>query len=583
MKKWILLVVIICGALAGYAWKCGLLGSGSSQSEMLRYVPADTVYYFGGESAEDVAKFMMDMPLSASTPSQANQMKEMFALFTDGDSPEIKFVSFFISKFSNYSSSNLSAVMELTGMSAVGPFALYSHGVVPVLRVKLVNTEVMDELIEDAVKESGWQYQKEIIDGTLLRLWPLGKPKNEKQIFLGATIVDSIFTLSLVIDGDSEQLKKERFGFVEAKQSLAMTQELDALKTRYGLSNDMLGFLHFERIAQGFLDANKNAFGQDLARYLPNDLPKISAACKVDYNRIVATTPRFVAGYDQLDVIKNRLEMSFKTIFEIKNEKVTNELKKIQGHIPAHALNSENALVNIGFGLNVDNTTPAITALWNDLINTEYSCPEIIAFQEQIKQNNPAMLAMFLGMAQGVQGMGLSVYDFAWNGTDNMPSEVSALFSIATAKPEMLSGMLQMVPVAGGITIANDGSATDIALPMLPPGINVKAAIKGNYLVVFTDEKSAAIAEAMTNESLDENGLSSFGLNYRKLSSVLAKDFNFSGSNCAMQQEMLEVFSQLPMDMTMIMAIDDNGVTLSTKGVIDKPNGEDVNKLSCTQ
>ncbi len=599
MNKWII-VLVACAAAAGAAVfvlspKTSEDGGSSetsmpviseskvTPSEVLSYVPADTVFYFGGTNSKELAEFMQGSKILGSTPSQIAVMEEAMSSMAEGGDKTALFFKSLYSNLIENTDGSFAEVVDFYGGSMIGSYAFYADGIVPVLRMPINDATKLFAQLDKVSAESGLTPEAKVFEGKNLKMWTLNEdPAVEKQVKLIVADLGEMVVVTLMAGNDSDDALKKRLGFVKPEKSLADSGEIKQLQTQYKYTNDFIFSVNIVRIAQGFLDPENSEFGKGLLHYFSEpgeglDID-LTPECKADYANIFAKVPRIVGGYSKLDVNGNRLEMDFETLSEIKNPVVTQELMKIRGHIPEHALSAQGKLFNFGFGINADTFVPAATSLWNAFISAEFTCDNLIQAQDGARQANPAMAGMFLGMVQGLKGIGASVFDLEMDMQTMMPSKVSAMVSATAENPQTIAAMASMVPFLAGLQIPADGSAVDLALPMLPPSVSLKAAIKGKQIVIYT-EGSEAQLEGLASEGTEGNGLYSFGLDYRKFSSMTDNLVKLGGDaaaaqgkvqNCASKEELKEMLKMLNMDFSVIIDITEKGNVMKMTGSMDK-------------
>ncbi len=568
MNKWILIVAALAiGGAAFVQWQATHKSPVAQNDSLLAYIPADTVYYLGGQTTDEIANFFKDYPLSTSTPSQKTQILSLIESWKAGDSPKQKFFKTLATQLVDMENSTINHLATRLGVSQTGPFALYSHGIAPVARIKLTSPSALTALVDEAVTESGWQFQEEVINENTIRLWELTQPGETVTVYFVMSTNSDTATFTFISSIDDDTTKWERLGLTKPTNSLETSQEVANIEASYSFNHMFTGFIHFERLTQAFLNPQANSFGKQFQQYLPEEEKakmneSLTTECRQDYADLASGMPRFVVGYENIAIKNDRAEMSLNSIFEIKNAAINHELIKIRGHIPSHALSNENKIVYFGVGLSLDQLTPVLTNLWTQFVNATFTCDNLIQAQDQARKGNPSMLAMFMGMVQGIEGFGLSIYDVSWDeATPFIPQNISALASISAKNPQTLAGMSSMLPMLAGIQIPSDGSSVDIPLPMVPPNISVKAAIKGQQLVVYTGGKLDDTLTALEQEDLTPNGVYSFGLDYRRFPALGALNVGGLGGQqgCITQQEMLHMFSQTPMDVGYLADSTSNG------------------------
>lgn len=586
MKKWIVLVAAVVISSGLFAWRSGWLPGASStvSSDILTFVPADTVYYFGGHSTDDMAQFMEGYPLAASSPSQSQIWDTLLASADEENSPKARFFSYLLREYRSFNNSTLGGLAKFSGLSFMGSYAVFSDGMMPVARIDIASADIFNGLIEDAVANSEWKYTWDDLGSAKVRLWQLNERNDTtvRDIYLAVATDNNNAVITLVTSDDDLQTKQRRFGLVKPKKSLATHVSIAEAKARYNYTDDMLGFIDFNGLAQAVLNPESSSLGQDLLSYLPKEQfaqyqQKLSPACRAEYSELVAAVPRVIMGYQALDVKQGKLTFDMHSVLEINNAPVVSELQNMQGHLPFHSTVATDKLAAFGVGVNAANLAPALTALWSQFTNAIFKCEHLQAAQAKIREQNPAMLGMAMSMVNGVQGFGASVFDVAMGESSLLPDTVDFMTSIATENPEMLVNMAKILPFLSDITLPSDGTATTLNLPMVPATIEIKGAIKGKHIVIFAGNKSAVAADELINEPITANGLYSVAFNYREIVELITSDdlhglaSNAGMTGCIQQYELAHMFQHLKMDMGIVMDAQDEGIVVQYSGSMDKP------------
>lgn len=590
MSKWILIIALALGGVL--IWKFGPSFWGSKgggevvtatgDDPFLAHIPADTIFYSGGEYDEASLRATSAFYAFPMMPSQSAEFSAMFERFDLGNSPAGKFFESLIKQFKiDPTVTDFISGLQAAGIALNGHFAIYAHGAVPVIRLTVADSTKLMAKVDKAVADSGLQYATQTIGGATVYLWEV-TPKDEPvAVTLALAIQGNLATITAFVNDDGESDQQARIGTTAEVDSLAKAGTVKALKDKYGYMDLSVAYVQIANIAKGLTDNTANSFGKDLARYLPKEqqaklFNEESAACRKEFAALFSAAPRVVTGYTELKPGVQTVTMKGGAVWEITNAGVKTELGKMRGHVPSNALDSKNSLFSVGMGVNMDTLVPALTALWGQFTQAPFTCDTLVQAQEAAKEKNPAMLQMFLGLANGVQGVGVSLYDLAI-GAMMMPEKLDVLVSIAANSPETIAAMTKMLPLPelNGLVIPSDGTPVKVSVPMVPPTVEINAAIKGKHLVVYAGELGAAAAQKLTSEPLDANGVYGLGLNYRKLEGMmdlLSQGMNFAGeTSCIEAQETRHMMSQLKMDFSFLMDFNNNGVDTTFDGSIDPP------------
>ncbi|MBV0932419.1 hypothetical protein [Marinobacterium weihaiense] len=518
MQKWIGAGVLVAAAGAGLAWQQGWFGS--SVEPMAAYVPADTVLYAGGQVDQAQVEQMRQLPLLANSQFQVKQLLDELESSSRHETPQEAFAKALLRDFLG-NANTYGDMVDHYGLDLARPQAVYMDGMVPVLRFGLKDETRFWNVLEQASADSGLTAREISLGDTSVKLWRL-TPENEDSLELAINVRNGVATLTAFHFLDQDTDKQARMALIKPARSLADSGELDQLQTAYDFQNGMLALVHLERLAQGFLTPDSNGFGQDLKALMSakdESLPtaRMDEACRTEVLSLVSQVPRMVAG----NTAQSATATTSRTVLEIKNADVVEALASLRGHIPGHTAPSEQQLLGLGVGLNVDNLIPAATTLLNKAKATPSQCKELQRLQRQLGNANPAMAGMFTGMVQGTQGAGFSLYNIDFEGERGLPKNLDFLFSIATSNPQPLLGMLSMSPIGRQLQIPTDGTLTDVDLSFAVPGLSLKAGLQGDHLVAFTGEQAGTAAEALKQESLDANGLVRLGANYGRFADLI--------------------------------------------------------------
>ncbi|GAA0696193.1 hypothetical protein GCM10009104_25200 [Marinobacterium maritimum] len=571
MQKWIGAGVLVAVAGAGLAWQQGWLG-GAGSEPLTAYVPADTVLYIGGQADANQLEHIRKLPLMANSQFQAKQLLTELERSNRRQTPQSQFaIALFADFISN--ANTYGDMVEHYGLDLTKPQAIYMDGMVPVIRFGLKDEATFWQVLDKASAESGLQPREVTVGSTPTKLWRLS-PEDDKALELAVNVRDGVATITAFhfLDQDADQ--QQRLALTKPAQSLADSGELEQLQKTYKFDESMLALVHFQRLAQGFLQPESNGFGQDLsALFKAQDerLPaeEMDAACRTEVLDMIGQMPRLVAGNTNSSSGKV-LKMHSRSVLEINNAEVVGALSSLRGHVPGHTGHSDGQIIGVGAGLDIDNLVPAATTLFNKMTATESSCRQIRRMQRDMNGANPAMMAMFTGMVQGAKGLGFSLYDLKLDGNSPMPTSYDFLFSIATSNPQPLLGMLAMSPMGRQIQIPTDGSLTDVDLSFIAPGMSIKAGIQGNHLVAFSGDKAQQAVDKLKDESLEANGLMRVSADYGRFADLIdaippmfASEMNtgMSESGCVAQAQLSHMLRTQGASVDYTLDIIDQGVS----------------------
>ena len=183
-------------------------------------------------------------------------------------------------------------------------------------------------------------------------------------------------------------------------------------------------------------------------------------------------------------------------------------------------------------------------------------------------------VVMFGGMARGVRGLSVNIFDADIDpeqGASAVKSIDSAI-AISADDPAMLVGTLKMLPQFGALAnLPADGSEIDVtsSFPLpLPAGVQIKAAMKGNNVVLFSGEKSTDFANRLAQNQPEGFflGKANTRLILEKLTSSLAGVGDTEG-----REQVMDILNQyLQGELSYSLEFTDNGVEVVSKGLVDR-------------
>jgi hypothetical protein len=448
MKK-ALLAILIAGLAAVVIWKyptgewldkeltsdlvdkLPTLVDEDSAIKLTQYVPADTVFYLGGRVDEAMYTFMADYPVMSLSASERATLHQLKAEIIKENSPQARFIQYLINDYSKHNDGSYRQFIDYLGLAGQGEYAFYLHGIVPVFHTQINDRTKLISLLKRASAESGLSYQEQTMDSATVLIWEL----DEVQPQLMVATTDTSAILSFVMPQDQESTIRQRLGLSEV--GTPFTEKEQQLREQYGYTDDMLVQFSLEELAKGLFKVDGSSLAADIERYIPapvfNDAIGGKAqlqSCKTDILGLIANAPRMVMGYRRVQFDDQNLLATTHGIWEINNAQVMEALKQLQGTLPQHVLNSSDKLVSLGLALDMAQLAPAVTSLWESFTSAQFSCVELIEAQKEASQFSPMMLGMVTGMAQGLKGVGLSVFDLKVTPEALQPVQLDAALTV---------------------------------------------------------------------------------------------------------------------------------------------------------
>ena len=577
VKGWITSALLSVGSSTGL-W----VADDVADRTLGEYVPADTVLYAGGHATPavlaqlDYLYAQPDLEFDAETIAQEIEAGSGYA-------PLQRFGAAVVRNLFAPGSDMVDVYARL-GLSMSGNQELFLDGLVPVLHIAAEEGERFVNFWALQARSAGLPVAEKSIAGHDYLSIQLTPPNEAEKIDLVVTQRGDTAVLSFITPFDSAGELAQRLRIATPPESLKSSGSLASLKQRYGFTNDFNLILDIQRLAEGFLNTDSSRMATDIEALSallqePSPADSLTQVCREEYARIAGWTPRIVGGYTSVET-EPELRVASRSVVEIKTGDSLQKLNLLNGHVPQHVADFDNQLLGFGLGLDMDQLLPVTVQLWNEFTQATFACAEIRQVQQEMLQNNPALMGLVTGMAQGVKGVGVSLYELEF-GTALAPiKQLDLLFSVATQNPALLASLAAGSPAAAYGQIPLDGSSATVDLSEIQPGLTAEVAVKGQYITLSTGARSTAAANTLRNEGLEPNGLMQMSLNYPAFGDLVASfpvDELQSGAGsdetslCVERTRLANLLRQTPLRAGYSMGITSEGIDTTTLFALASP------------
>lgn len=565
----VIFLVLLLGMLVAVTLDWQAITKTGAKRDILTYVPADTVYFFGGVKAasfEDTTQVMESFDWLRKIDWSVLELDEADIAKMP---PAVKMI---VGLYAEYIKAfDDAGATQKFGTGPEFDSVLYAVGLMPVMRVKLENTQAFNKFLDTAEQFMHANAEKLVIDGVTFRSYSLDpqdvdQPSNIKLI-IGAH--DNYGVFSLLAGMESDSARSIIAGAVKPAISLVNVPTLENIINRHKFHPAYFGYFNHKAIVNGITDPHQNEFGKMLDAILSKEIqfseiaddlsgqnesqneqdsgqksnPESSAGgessnpaeyqspfvsirtveCREDLLQIMDNWPFTLYGYRQFDLAAQPKVVATRMILESHDQQFISGLRTLRGYIPDVVINDFNQhLFGFGFGFNADALMPFVTKTYQSLINRKFKCDPLKKLQQQAGKFNPALFAgLASGLMKGLDGMSVIVFDF--DGTfdfedDNKKPQIRSIDALATVSaqsPAMLAltanSMLKNTNV--DITIPMDGSEVEIPLPG-PWKLKqkLKVTVKGNHIIAYVGDKAKQAAERLASEHLRANGMYTYSI-----------------------------------------------------------------------
>lgn len=545
----------------------------------LHYVPADTLIFSG-----QLTPFPLKQYLQATTFQQQALPDELLHELEHAQEPQQRFLASLL-KIYFQAAQSPEQFQATYGLPDEMRMLFYTVGLLPVLRYQVSDEQAIWKMLDQAELESGFKHSPKQLKGLSYRSYSFvtkpGKPSLE--LLIGQR--DGWLTVTLNTLANESADLEEAFALKQPARNLGDRLLLEDIRTRHGFEPSSISYFDHQQLVTGVTTQNKNRLATMLTRLVENaggknPLAELrTPACEQELGNIAAAWPRTAFGLYKVDINDQSVSMHTGMVVESSSQVVLGALNAIQGYLPSYL--EEASVFGFGLGLDANSLNPSLAKLWNNMLTPEYKCVPLQQMQASVRAANPAALAMFTGMVQGVKGIGFSMLDYSLDMQGEMPqlTGFQGIATLSAENPDILFNMTKVfAPPLAQVELPADGSPVDLSY-LLPPeaGNDVKPMLarKGEHLVLYTGEKGQVVAEAMAGEKVTSNGFMNLSMDYKQ---VLGPMLPMLEANPQLQQqpevtEQLSMLKELDMKVKLDLRMNSQGIEFRTEMEMHKPEG----------
>ncbi|MFT5234932.1 MAG: hypothetical protein ACI90A_000294 [Shewanella sp.] len=567
--------VIAAGATA--YWVSQDMEESGESNAILAFVPADTPVFSG-----QLTPFPIKAYINSISQNYQNYPDDMFVELEESDDVRAKFMLNLTQTYMESLESGDKFVSTF-GLPEQMRSYFYTLGLLPVVKLEVEKPEVVWAVLDKAEQDSGFTHEKKSIKGQEYRAYRLTDEDESETISLLLSISNGILTVTLDSSFIQRDTLETALGLAPVANSLADSGILQDIMKAHGFNGDGIGYINHQELVTAITTKDGNQLARQLTALaeLEGEDPFAiirSNECHTELSAIAANWPRTVLGASNVSISDTQSHIEFATIVESKNQVILDALSSMRGFIPEYVRNSNDSVFSMGLGIDASQLVPALTSIWDDMLTPQYQCVVLQEVQQEVSGQSPAMLGMFTGMANGVQGVAASLIDYKFSDDQDNPAleNVDAIISLSTQNPSALFNMVKsFVPDLSDIQLKDNGEEIDLTyLLELPPelGIRPKMAIKGEHLVLYTGKVGEEQANKLADEALSNNGIYSLAVDYGKMMTPIIAFSEMTGEPLPEELLMMEDYN-----MQVKMGIDVNSTGIILNSIVDNkvtPAGE---------
>ncbi|GDY24854.1 hypothetical protein AHAT_07440 [Agarivorans sp. Toyoura001] len=554
--------LLAIGAGAGGYWYSQQADQTTADSGVLAYVPADTAIFSASLKPFPVKNYINSLSGSyQSLPVDA---------FDDADISDPR-GKFFVALFKSYSEAlkDGQAFVDTFGLADEIRSYMYTLGAVPVIKVEVAKPDAIWAWLDNAEQQSGFSHKAANLKGLDYRTYPLSDEGDQDSAELVVAVNNGLLTITLNTSLNDSELLEMALGMTPASQSIADTTLIQDSLTKHNFIDDGIGFINHQVIAKALTTSDGNLLAKHLTKITQasgdeNALADLrTPACDQEFSAIVSNWPKTVMGFDNLSITEQESSFGARMVVESNNNVLLKAYQSMSGFIPSYASNTEDAVFSMAYGIDVNQLVPSLLSVWEEMLQPSYQCAPLQEMQMAMEQQNPGMVGMMTGMANGLKGVGMAVFSYKLadiSRPEDLES-LDAILSVSADNPAVLFEMAkQFSPQLASITLPADGTPVDLTgLLPIPPSMNIQPqlALKGNHLVLFNGERAAEVSEQLAAEPVANNGLISMYIDYQQMFEPIISGIEMSGEE--VPEELLDL-KDYRIKAQMNMAVNDQGI-----------------------
>jgi hypothetical protein len=464
----------------------------STDSPLLKYVPADTAYVFASleplpDDVMDEIEPMLDRVLVSYRAVLQEVVAAKRAEMTEEgqNSEEAQRVKALVEE--------LSTLLSVQGLRDAGIardslMAFYGNGLLPVMRIGLSDGALFEEAVARFEERAGTEMAVAEAAGQSYRYF------DAEELRVIIAVVDDQAVFALVPAGFDDAQTGRALGLTLPDNSIAEATVLQDIISKYNYTNHVVGFVDVAAIAERFV-GQPTGLDADLMALLEHDNTDLSDVCKAEIREVAGVAPRMVVGYTSISA--KRFDSSL--VFELRDD-IATDLQALPAVVPGLG-GDHGGLMAFGMSLDFKAARSFMEARIDALEADPFECEHFADVQggvaqarESLKQPLPPMVYDFKGFVAVIDDIeGLDVT------TQTPPTSVDGSFLLAMDNAQGLVAMGAMFsPELAALNLQPGGDPVALDLPQLQAmGISAFAALTDNAVAVSVGEESESEVQGM--------------------------------------------------------------------------------------
>lgn len=556
MRKFFIGAAVIgVAAVAGYQW----LGTDSSidpkLTTALSAVPSDTAVLSAYLEPIDMVAYMRQV--GGLTPELLEQLQSDFTELMDGLSEHenseqgadaestaninrLKFLFAYANAMLEVISGDVS-LEEQMGYAQNTRILSYMVGIAPVIRWETADSARVVAFIESLENEYGVTPDILTVAGETVRSYAIDTG-SEQQWSVWLSTNNDWTTLSVHSSATPTADHALLIGAEAAPENVIADGSFDAIRERYALEYDSVGWMLSEVLTDALSDRQSNRLGRDLRAIFPEAFaePEFSqwtdAACQADLQTISERFPGFFSDMQVTSVDADNMRIDARMVLPVVHENTIGALQKLRGVVPDFMQRSmDDVTFAMALGIDASQLGPVASDLWNATAQADLSCAPLVELQAIMQEQPIGGAFAMTNMANGLLGLQVLVNDIDVNGlTQGDFSGQQVVVSTSLNDVASFYSVLQAsFPPLAGVNLPAVGDTIDIS-PVMAMGIGVPISAnmsRGEHqLTIATmDAVAQQYREQLNQTSIEERGLLAVSVDNGKISELIEAQFTAQG------------------------------------------------------
>jgi len=504
---------------------------------VLQYIPADTPIFAAQLDPFPLKDYITSAPKMVD-PRDQQALQDLY----DPAQPAINFLLSLIDSYQT-GLTDADLFIKTFGVPDEVRAYFYTLGVLPVFKIEIANQQAIWDLLDKAEHDSGFTHKKGALAEINYRAYPLSDSTDSINAEVIVAIDKGLLTVTLNSSYQDSTLLPQALGLTKANDSLADSGVVKQLIKKYNFKQASVAFINHLELVKGLTTTEGNQLAKQLTRLDESqEGDRILSAirteqCSAEFAAIAEHWPRTVAGYTQLDISTQESTIAVSTTIESHNNVIVTALSDLRGFIPDYVNDLNSSIFAMGLGFDISNLSKTLNIVWRDLQTPSYRCQPLAKLQGDIQKSSEliAMAGIGANMANGLQGVGLGLFDYTLKDMGNSPQleSLDALVTLSAENPEQIFNSVKMfLPELQHLQLSYDSDPIELMkiLP-IPPELNIapKLAINGKHLVIYNGQQAEKIANQLSSNALSKNGIYNLSFDFKKMITPILNATELSG------------------------------------------------------